>query len=186
MSAPPWVVVIVHGLPRPAGSKRVFMVGKGAERRPVVTDDCKGGGDWRASVQHAIARAYRGAPLDGALELSLHFTMPRPGGHFGRRGLLPSSPTYPGRKPDLTKLIRAVEDAATGLLWRDDAQVVSQAAAKRYGERPGVVIHCRRLDGAEEGLNHGCGRMGERGAEHTASDPSDARAPQANKARRVR
>ncbi len=149
MSAPGVVVVDVRGLPKPAGSKRVFLVGK--DRRPVVTDACKQGPDWRATVQHAIARAYTGAPLAGPLELSLYFTVPRPGGHLGRTGKLrPSAPPYPARKPDVTKLVRAVEDAATGLLWHDDAQIVSQTACKRYGPKPGVLIHCRRLEALEE------------------------------------
>jgi len=157
MTAPPVVVVEVRGLPRPAGSKRVFLVArKGtAERRPVVVDDCATGRDWRASVQHAIARQHPAEPLRGPLELALYFTMPRPGSHLGRRGLRPSAPPYPARRPDVTKLIRAVEDAATGLLWVDDAQIVTQTATKRYGEKPGVVIHCRRLE-----------MCGERGGRH--------------------
>jgi Holliday junction resolvase RusA-like endonuclease len=158
MTPPAAVVVEVRGLPRPAGSKRVFLVGrKGAERRPVVVDDCVGGRDWRASVQHAIARQYPGAPLFGPLELYLSFTVLRPEGHVGRRGLRPSAPPYPARRPDLTKLVRAVEDAATGLLWHDDAQVVTQTATKRYGTMPGVVIECRRLAALEEGGEHARG-----------------------------
>jgi crossover junction endodeoxyribonuclease RusA len=149
MSATRGVVVEVRGLPKPAGSKRVFLVGKGDARRPVVTDDCRTGKDWRAAVQHEIARAHPGAPLDGPLELSLYFTLPRPGRHLGRRGLLPSAPTHPTTKPDVTKLVRAVEDAATGLLWRDDSQVVTQTATKRYGEKVGVLIHCRPLAALE-------------------------------------
>jgi len=152
MTDPPVVVVEVRGLPRPAGSKRVFLVArKGTtERRPVVVDDCVTGRDWRASVQHAIARQHPAEPLRGPLELCLYFTMPRPEGHQGRRGLRPSAPPYPARRPDVTKLIRAVEDAATGLLWVDDAQIVTQTATKRYGEKPGVVIHCRRLEARDE------------------------------------
>lgn len=141
------IVVEVRGLPKPAGSKRVFLVGKGAERRPVVTDDCAKGRDWRASVQHEIARAYQGPPLAGALELHLTFTMPRPQGHFTKRGALrPSAPACPTTRPDRSKLGRAVEDAATGLLWRDDAQIVRGSITKQYGERIGVVIHCRALE----------------------------------------
>lgn len=142
-SAPGVVVVEVRGLPKPAGSKRVFLTKAG---RPIVADDCKRGPDWRASVQHAIARVHRGDPLAGPLELSLYFTLPRPRGHLRRDGSTrPSAPEHPTKKPDTSKLVRAVEDAATGLLWGDDAQIVTQTATKRYGPRPGVVIHCRRL-----------------------------------------
>jgi len=147
LARPRGVVVEVRGLPKPAGSKRVFLVGKGAERRPVVTDDCRRGRDWRASVQDAIARVYGGPPLTGPLEVHLTFTMPRPRGHFGARGQLrPSAPACPTTRPDRSKLCRAVEDAATGLLWRDDAQIVSGSITKRYSERIGVVIHCHAVD----------------------------------------
>jgi crossover junction endodeoxyribonuclease RusA len=141
------VIVEVRGLPKPAGSKRVFLVGpKGGTRRPVVTDDCRKGADWRATVQHAIANAYQGPPMECALEVSLHFTVPRPRGHFNKRGeLRPSAPAFPTTRPDRSKLCRAVEDAATGLLWRDDAQIICGALTKGYGARVGVVILCRPL-----------------------------------------
>ena len=146
---PAVVVVTVYGLPKPAGSKRVFLVGpKGGAQRPVVTDDAGAAGkDWRVAVQHAIARVYRRGPMPCPLELTCYFTLPRPRGHTGKRGLRASAPAYPTTRPDVTKLLRAVEDAATGLLWADDAQIVTQAATKRYGARPGVVIHCRPLGG---------------------------------------
>jgi len=144
------IEVEVPGLPRTAGSKRVFMVGKqGEPKRPIVVDDSgKKGRDWRADVQHAILRRYQGPPLEGALEVSFVFTVPRPRSHFGRRGLRPTAPTYPIVRPDMSKFERAVEDAATGLLWYDDAQIVSRAAMKRYGDQPGVLIFCRTMASA--------------------------------------
>jgi Holliday junction resolvase RusA-like endonuclease len=147
------VVIDVRGMPKPAGSKRVFLVGKaGGPQRPVVTDDSGAKGrDWRVTIQHAIAGVHPGPPLEGPLELSCYFTVRRPLGHVGKRGLRPTAPAYPATRPDVTKLLRAVEDAATGLLWADDAQIVTQSAAKRYGATPGVVIHCRQLSGEPEG-----------------------------------
>lgn len=139
------VTVYVPGIPRPAGSKRVFLVGKAGEaKRPVLTDTSAGPGrDWRVAVQHAIAGAHRGPPLTGPLEVVLYFEVLRPQGHTGQRGLRPGAPAVPATRPDLTKLIRAVEDAATGLLWVDDAQIVSQMALKRFGPRPGLMLCCR-------------------------------------------
>jgi hypothetical protein len=51
-------------------------------------------------------------------------------------------------KPDLDKLVRAVGDALTGILYRDDAQIVSLNASKRFAglggdgvlEQPGVHL----------------------------------------------
>ena len=88
------------------------------------------------TIQHAIAGIYPGPPLAGPLT-ELLFHRPPPARACGKRGLRPSAPPYPATRPDVTKLLRAVEDAATGLLWADDAQIVTQSAAKRYGDGPG-------------------------------------------------
>ena len=143
----PTIVVSVLGQPKPAGSKRAFLVGKDRKRAVITDDTGMAGRDWRVAVQHAITLAYGAPPLTGPLELTCVFTVVRPRGHSGRRGLRPSAPRYPTTRPDLTKLLRAVEDAATGLLWADDAQIVTQIVTKGYGTRPGVTIHCRPLDG---------------------------------------
>jgi len=46
---------------------------------------------------------------------------------------------HPTTKPDLDKLVRAVGDALTGTLWRDDAQVIAATAEKRYADNVGNV-----------------------------------------------
>ena len=72
--------------------------------------------------------------------------MLRPKGHFGKRGLLPSAPIAPIVKPDLLKLARAVEDALSGLVYKDDAQIVREILDKHYGEPARVEIGLYRLD----------------------------------------
>lgn len=134
----------VLGVPAPGGSKRVFRhphTGKA-----LVTDDSgKRGREWRRDVQIAAQAAYAGPLLDEPLSLEVRFLMPRPKGHLSRKGgLLPSAPPYPAVKPDATKLLRALEDALTGVIWRDDALVVSQVVTKVYAEvdaPPGVLVH---------------------------------------------
>ncbi|MDF0605387.1 RusA family crossover junction endodeoxyribonuclease [Neisseriaceae bacterium TC5R-5] len=39
----------------------------------------------------------------------------------------------PTKRPDLDNLVKAIKDGANGVLWRDDAQVVTLYASKRYG-----------------------------------------------------
>lgn len=36
--------------------------------------------------------------------------------------------------------LKSIFDALNGILWRDDALIVSTSAAKRYGETPGVAV----------------------------------------------
>ena len=100
-----------------------------------VRDSAKGSRPWKTRVAQAAGEAMNGdGLLDGPLLLTVQFIVPRPKGHYGVRGLRPSAPAYPTVRPDVTKLVRAVEDALTGIVWRDDSQVVSQHAAKVYGE----------------------------------------------------
>lgn len=147
MSTP--IIIRVPGIPKTAGSKKAFPIfrGKGPAKtwvRNIVTDDTgQAGKEWRASVQ---ARAFDAmadignTPLDCALAVWLTFTLPRPKGHMGAKGLRPSAPEYPTVKPDVLKLARSVEDALTGIVWRDDALIVRETLWKVYGAQPGVEI----------------------------------------------
>lgn len=127
---------IVHGIAQPAGSKRGFINRKTGG--VIITDAAKRSRPWKADVSAAAAAAMIGTRLlDGPLALDVVFVVPRPKGHYGSGrnagNVRASAPMYPAVKPDVTKLLRAVEDACTGIVWRDDAQIVSQHATKRYG-----------------------------------------------------
>ena len=89
--------------------------------------------------------------LDGPLALEVVFTVPRPKGHFGVKGLRPSAPPHPTVAPDTTKLLRAIEDAMEGIVYRNDAQIVEQVARKVYGEPASARILIDKL--AKEGAS---------------------------------
>lgn len=125
----------VAGIPAPQGSHKAFMP-RGA-RYPVVTDDNPRTKPWRASVAYAAMQVRPSPLLDGPLCLTARFFLPRPKS-------LPKRVQYPSRKPDLSKLIRALEDALTGVIWNDDAQVVMVTATKHYGE-PGCMVVVREV-----------------------------------------
>ena len=127
----------VSGIPKTAGSKKAFR--HRSTGKIVVVDDCKAGKTWRAVVALAGKEACP-APLMGALRLTVLFYLARPKGHFGKKGLLSSAPAWPTTKPDATKLLRALEDALTGICWRDDAQIVRQLVMKDYSETPGAQV----------------------------------------------
>jgi Holliday junction resolvase RusA-like endonuclease len=137
----------VVGKPEPRGSKNAFRTKTGAT---VVTDANPHSGPWMGVVADAALNAMIGedgvvAPvMEGPLGLTVIFTVARPKGHYGtgrNAGVLkPSAPAYPAVKPDTTKLLRGLEDALSGVVWRDDAQVVEQAVAKRYGHPEGAQV----------------------------------------------
>ncbi len=141
----PRLSLSVSGIPRPGGSKTATLIRrKGGEivmsnGRPLITtrEAGKYTEDWRSLVSYTAKREWRGELLSGPLRLSVVFFMPRPKSHSTKRGLRPNAPTYHTCKPDRTKLMRAFEDALTGILWVDDTQIVAGPVEKKYGA-PGV------------------------------------------------
>lgn len=136
----------VPGHAAPGGSKRAFKSAK--TDRIVVLDDGKNNKEWRSSVAKFGHEAMVGKPpLEGPLFVSFTFFQLRPRGHFGSGRnaaiLKPSAPRFPTVKPDVTKLIRAAEDALSGITFIDDNQIVHQIGRKVYGERPGVRIQIK-------------------------------------------
>jgi Holliday junction resolvase RusA-like endonuclease len=134
---------IIYGQPATQGSKKqmpIFRNGtpvtaNGRTLTRVVEDNPRLP-DWRQQVALAAREAYQGELLLGPVELTVYFYQPRPKSHYGKGRnawkLRPSAQAYPVWKPDTTKLTRAIEDALTGVLWRDDSQVVDHHLHKRY------------------------------------------------------
>ena len=136
----------VPGVPRPGGSKRAFL-NKHTGKANLVDASGEKGKDWRGDAKIFARQAYKGSPLEGPLTLEVTFWMPRPKGHYGSGRnsdkLKESAPMWPVTKPDSTKLIRSLEDALTGLIWIDDAQVVLQVISKEYASKtqpPGATV----------------------------------------------
>lgn len=49
------------------------------------------------------------------------------------------------RKPDASNILKGVEDALTGIVWRDDSQVVRVSVCKEIGEHAAVYVRVERL-----------------------------------------
>lgn len=144
----------IYGEARPAGSKQSFPVlGVGGE--PIRSDtgriitrvkhDNPKTSDWMTHVANTAGNRMAGNPLlDGPLKLTLVFCRTRPKSHFGTGRnagkLKESAPRLPVTRPDTVKLTRAVEDALTGVVWRDDSQVTTHVLLKRYRERYSVDV----------------------------------------------
>jgi crossover junction endodeoxyribonuclease RusA len=141
----PELVFTVFGVAQPQGSAKAFMP-KGA-RFPIVTSDNPQLKGWRQLVAQAASRALKGAGvfLEGPVRVCADFSLPRPKSIGGK-------PKAHVTRPDVDKLARAVGDALTGVVWRDDSQVVQLKVTKAYarvGESPHAVIAVSEI--AEEG-----------------------------------
>ena len=135
----------VYDIPRPGGSKKAFIV----NGRACVTEAGRHTKAWRQAVKVAAMTKYEGPLLDGPLALRVTFFMRRPKSHYrtGKHAgeLKPNAPKWHAKQPDTTKLLRSTEDALTGVIWRDDSQVVFQTAGKKYGEKPGALITVEQM-----------------------------------------
>ncbi|MGQ0669536.1 MAG: RusA family crossover junction endodeoxyribonuclease, partial [Actinomycetota bacterium] len=76
--------------------------------------------DWSRRVEEVVqSLAAEGVPmLEGPIIAWVTFWVPKPRSAPKRRR------TWPDRKPDLDKLCRAIMDPCSGVLIRDDAQIV--------------------------------------------------------------
>lgn len=148
--------ITVIGTPAAQGSKRFLGVkgGKG-----IMVESSKAVKPWRQAVVYAAREAIistfppggqwggqRQACI-GPVGLEVIFTVLKPKSAPKRRR------SYPDRKPDLSKLVRATEDALTDAgAWEDDARVIDLRAMKVFpGEHPdaldvpGAVIRIRSV-----------------------------------------
>lgn len=142
--------ITVYGDPAPGGSKTS---GQRKDGTRFVRDSSRRAAPWKQRVGQTAGEQMveRGLGLlEGALTLIVEFYRPRPRAHFNSKGELNAigrRTPYPITKPDTTKLIRPLEDALRGVVYRDDAQIVEQFAFKRYGEpaRAHVVVESIEL-----------------------------------------
>lgn len=90
---------------------------------------------WELKRQHGIDRLFRG-PLEVYME-------------FGIKTLFKKQwSTYHTCRPDLSNLVKFVEDAALGILYGDDAIISDLVARKRYVEKPYVLLGVTEIEEA--------------------------------------
>ena len=77
--------------------------------------------------------------IDEPVELTVIFYLPRPKSVLDR--------AYPAVMPDLDKLVRAVGDSLSGVVYVDDSRIISLTAKKLYADDrgPGAVIRVNTL-----------------------------------------
>lgn len=130
---------VVIGTPATAGSKTAFTNPKTGKIIVKDSSDTKGT-TWRQDVQASVAHLVKGELLDCPLALEFRVVRARRKAHYGtgrNAGVLKdSAPLVPAVRPDLTKQLRAFEDALAGVFIREDSRIVSTLMEKVYGEAP--------------------------------------------------
>lgn len=132
----------VIGTPQPKGSVTGMILGK----RAVIVQggssnkSRKAYADWAHAVASQAGAQYDGPVLEGPLDVTITFWLRRP------KTVKRDRPHVP---PDADKLERAVLDPLTGIVWRDDGQVVELHASKFYAHEaqlPGCQITVTTID----------------------------------------
>jgi Holliday junction resolvase RusA-like endonuclease len=124
------ISIAVAGTPASQGSKNPWGGEADTKLRP-----------WRAAVAFEAKTAMNGrAPIVGPVSVDVVFVFSRPKAHYrtGRLAhlLRDDAPYWHDKKPDADKLARAVGDALSGIVFRDDAQIVEWSVRKIYGITP--------------------------------------------------
>lgn len=128
--------------PVPLHRARVAIyTGKPARAKAYLTDADE---QFRIELQQRwmVARVAR-EPLEGELLVTMSFTgcsLLRD--RIGRRRRL--------RRPDLSNLVKSLEDAGNGHLWVDDGQIrilVAELAGWSERSKPNITVHAWRLNG---------------------------------------
>lgn len=136
--------------PRTRGSKVGYVVVHPKTRKPLkrengtyivnLKDSDAESGVYMQRVGLLAQKHWQRAPIaeDIPIALQVCFFFRRPEGHYGTGAnavhLKKSAPHFKTTKPDVSKLIRCLEDALTGKLWVDDKQVCDYLPpfGKRY------------------------------------------------------
>ena len=136
----------VIGIAQSMGSKRAF-VPKGWVR-PIITDSNRNLKSWQSLVAAVAGETIRARDdwqiLEGPVRLSAAFYLPRPKG-------LPKKYVAHTKAPDVSKLLRSTEDALSGIVYRDDSQIVEVLTGKYYAA-VGDVPHCDITIETTEGI----------------------------------
>jgi Holliday junction resolvase RusA-like endonuclease len=145
----------VPGIPVAKGSLRVVPVKKKSGQLGVKFIPFQRLVEWQAAIRFEASRfTATNLPWTGPVDLHVSFRFPRPKSHFkviepNFPVLKTDAPLFVVRRPDLDKLMRSVLDSITGVLIKDDSQVVSFQAVKKYANingRPGVTVIAKLIE----------------------------------------
>jgi len=166
------IAFTVLGEPTPEGSTRAYYI-KALDRTVTTHQNKKGLQAWRSRVATEAQRALEGrdwkCDSGSAYSVEVDFVLSRP----------PSVPEHrrkrPTVKPDIDKLVRAVNDALTGILFTDDCQVISMTMSKDYSDerRAGAYIVVSRFPNTSERPKRARKKAMENAEDLPVEDPRD-------------
>lgn len=125
----------IEGTPRPQGSKR--HVGGG-----IMIESSKYVKEWRAFARMKAVDAMRESERiakPSAVKLTVLFGFDRPKTHIKKGVCRIDAPVYHTARPDSDKLLRALLDSMSEIVFEDDSQVAVIVVEKVFAK--GAVTH---------------------------------------------
>jgi Holliday junction resolvase RusA-like endonuclease len=132
-------------VPGPAVGKKAMGGVPGSAHRYLPSDSRQ----WMKLVRDLARRVAPPEPWTGAMVVDIRISVQpghRPYTSVPMAAALGPPTCYPTAKPDNSNVLKGIEDALNGLVWRDDAQNVDVSISKRFGERDETLIRVRRLE----------------------------------------
>jgi len=93
--------------------------------------------EWKQNAALVMTSACDAKPLLGPVSLSVTFVWPKPKSKPAK-----DYPQWHSKRPDIDNALKALMDAATGILWADDSQVceLHATAIVSAGDHCGVYV----------------------------------------------
>lgn len=103
---------------------------------------------YEAALKYAAAQEMGArAPIEGPVSVELRVVVPIAASWPKKRQIAAvAGQLKPTKKPDLDNILKML-DALNLVVWVDDAQVVEARIIKSYGDKPGIWILVRPMEG---------------------------------------
>lgn len=139
-----WICPVCHGQKFVPGGKCRGCFGRG-----IMSQEYDPSAKDKAAILTKVKYLAPPVPLDEPLKVVFIFFMPRIKGHYGSgknsHQLKPHAPLWCRPKPDLSNLVKLIEDALNGVFWKDDSIICREVLDKVYSERPRVEVEIYSL-----------------------------------------
>ena len=128
--------IVIPGDAVPQGRPRVVRIGG----RTIAYDPPKSKA-YKALVRRYAAQNAPTEPLDGAVTLyvQIYRSVPKSWSKKKREAAI-AGVIQPTTKPDVSNIVKGIEDALNGIWYKDDSQIVHEYSMKQYAREPGVIV----------------------------------------------
>lgn len=125
--------IIIEGIPKAAMRPKIF-------GKYFYDPQAKKKKDFAMLVNKELPEGF--IPFDNPLVVELEFHMPIPK-HLSKKKTAEAMGSFHIKKPDLSNLIKFVEDSLNKIIWRDDSIIAKLICKKVYSDVPKTIIYVK-------------------------------------------